>query len=317
MINRFELASVHVTFAIGAFFAFALVYVLLGRQNNILPRDQGREFAVNGKLSAGKARGAGLIFIPVFILAALMFDEMYPEKVVYLALLAIEMITGFLDDSAKVPWGELKKGLLDLAVAIVAAVTYVFYNGSRILMPIFRLEVDLHPVLYVILAVVLIWISINAANCTDGVDGLSGTLTMVTLGSFLVLDTGRGDMRYEIILFIAVLLAYQWYNASPSILMMGDAGSRAMGFFIAIIAMKSECPFMYILLALMMILDGCLGLLKVSFIRYLHLKNFMADIRTPLHDHARKLSGWSDAQTVYRFAIIQFMVSLIALYLAK
>ena len=317
MFNRIELVSVHVTYAIGAFFAFALVYILLGKHNDILPRDQGREFAVNGQLSAGKARGAGLIFVPVFILAALMFDQMYLEKAIYLALLAVEMLTGYLDDSAKVPWGELKKGLLDLAVAIVAAATYVFYNGSRILLPVFRLEIILHPVVYVILAVVLIWISINATNCTDGVDGLSGTLTIVTLGSFLVLDTGRGDMNYEIILFITALLAYQWYNASPSVLMMGDAGSRAMGFFIAVIAMKSECPFMYIPLALMMILDGCLGLLKVSFIRYLHLKNFMADIRTPLHDHARKLAGWSDAQTVYRFAIIQFMVSVVILYLAR
>ena len=175
----------------------------------------------------------------------------------------------------------------------------------------------LHPVLYVILAVILIWVSINVTNCTDGVDGLSGTLTMVTLASFLVLDTGRGDMQYEIVLFIVSILAYQWYNASPSLLMMGDAGSRAMGFFIAVIAMKSECPFMYIPLALMMILDGGLGLLKVSFIRYLHLKNFMKDIKTPLHDHARKSAAWSDAQTVYRFGIIQFMVSLVAVYLAR
>ena len=188
MFNRIELVSVHVTYAIGAFFAFALVYILLGKHNDILPRDQGREFAVNGQLSAGKARGAGLIFVPVFILAALMFDQMYLEKAIYLALLAVEMLTGYLDDSAKVPWGELKKGLLDLAVAIVAAATYVFYNGSRILLPVFRLEIILHPVVYVILAVVLIWISINATNCTDGVDGLSGTLTIVTLGSFLVLD---------------------------------------------------------------------------------------------------------------------------------
>ena len=35
MINRFELASVHVTFAIGAFFAFALVYVLQVVDNHL------------------------------------------------------------------------------------------------------------------------------------------------------------------------------------------------------------------------------------------------------------------------------------------
>ena len=190
-------------------------------------------------------------------------------------------------------------------------------GGSTITMPIFNLEVSMHPVIYVILAVILIWTSINVTNCTDGVDGLSGTLTIITLFSFFILDQGVEGMDYQIVLFIASLLGYQWFNAKPSLLLMGDAGSRAMGFFIAIVAMKSGHPFMFIPLALIMILDGGLGLVKVSFIRYLKLKNFMANVKTPLHDNVRKLRGWSDTQTVFRFAIMQIVISIMALYLAQ
>ena len=317
MIRNFTAGSQNVVHCIGVLFAFALVYLVLRNYRSILPRDKGREFAVNGALSAGKPRGAGLIFVPSFILAALMFDRVSPEKLIYMVLLAVEMATGYLDDSSATPWGELKKGLLDFAVAAAASITYVIFNGSTITMPIFNLEVSMHPVIYVILAVILIWTSINVTNCTDGVDGLSGTLTIITLFSFFILDQGVEGMDYQIVLFIASLLGYQWFNAKPSLLLMGDAGSRAMGFFIAIVAMKSGHPFMFIPLALIMILDGGLGLVKVSFIRYLKLKNFMANVKTPLHDNVRKRRGWSDTQTVFRFAIMQIVISIMALYLAQ
>ena len=61
-------------------------------------------------------------------------------------------------------------------------------------------------------------------------------------------------------------------------------------------------------LAIILIIDGGLGLIKVSFIRFLHI-NLMQNIRTPIHDHMRKNKGWSDAQVVFRFAIIQIVVA--------
>jgi phospho-N-acetylmuramoyl-pentapeptide-transferase len=63
-------------------------------------------------------------------------------------------------------------------------------------------------------------------------------------------------------------------------------------------------------MAIVIILDGGLGLLKLSFRRFLKIKNFMEGIRTPLHDHARKNKGWSDTQVVIRFTILQIIVNL-------
>ena len=63
----------------------------------------------------------------------------------------------------------------------------------------------------------------------------------------------------------------------------------------------------------MLILDGGLGLIKVSFMRFLHI-NLMKNIRTPIHDHMRKNEEWSDAQVVFRFAIIQIVIGLAVIY---
>ena len=77
-------------------------------------------------------------------------------------------------------------------------------------------------------------------NCTDGVDGLSASLAVVSIGTFLLAyGEELGDYSTAAIVFIGALLAYLWSNAKPSSLLMGDAGSRAMGFFIAILSPRS------------------------------------------------------------------------------
>ncbi len=75
-------------------------------------------------------------------------------------------------------------------------------------------------------------------------------------------------------------------------------------------------PFLYIPVAIVLILDGGLGLIKVSLIRFLKI-HILKNTRTPLHDHVRKVKNWSNTQTVFRFAIIQIVVSLATVYLVS
>ena len=107
--------------ALGLLTAFAATCFLLTKLSKYLPKDAGREFAHDGKLSAGKPRGAGIIFILVFTAAALIFAPMNREMCIYLILVAAEMLTGYMDDASEHPWNEYKKGLLDLIVAGVLA----------------------------------------------------------------------------------------------------------------------------------------------------------------------------------------------------
>lgn len=302
---------------IGVAFAYLLTCLLLGTCNSKLPHDQGRAYAHDGKLSAGKPRGAGFIFILVFVLTAVLFGRLDRESVIYLILLVAAMMTGFLDDCAKVSWGELRKGLLDLVIAIMTAITYVNFNGSDVLFSFTGQSVTLNPVLYGVLAVVLVWVSINVTNCADGVDGLSGTLACVTLATIYMIMQMRNiesGFAYSILLFVACILGYLWFNATPSCLIMGDAGSRAIGLFIAIAIMKTGSPFLYLLVAAVLMVDGGIGLVKVSLLRYLKIK-ILTKVRTPLHDHVRKNKNWSNAQTVFKFAIIQIMISAAVMWL--
>ncbi|MCI7107912.1 MAG: phospho-N-acetylmuramoyl-pentapeptide-transferase [Lachnospiraceae bacterium] len=302
---------------VGILFAFAATCIAIAKLNPYLPKDMGRQYAHDGALSAGKPRGAGIIFVLTFVVAALLFAQINIEIAIYLVLIVVEMLTGFFDDASEKPWGEYLKGFLDLAVAVVVALVYLHYNSSEVTFAIAGTVVSIPPVLFAVLTVVLVWASINVTNCSDGVDGLSGTLTIITLMTIFVLDNVLGitdSFNYCILLFAVCLLGYLWYNATPSKLLMGDAGSRAMGIFIAIAVLKMHSPFLYLLVAAVLIVDGGLGLIKVSLLRFLKI-HILKNVTTPIHDHVRKKLGWSNAQVVFRFAIIQIVISLATVYL--
>lgn len=301
----------------GILFAFLATCICLKVFGKLLPLDAGRDFAVEGKKSQGKPRGAGIIFILIFALAGLVFVPIDKEILVYIILVVAAMFTGYLDDAAKTPWGEYKKGLLDLLLAVLVALNYLTYNPATIEFMLFDVTVTIPAIVFAILVVILVWASINVTNCADGVDGLSGTLTIITLltiyGIFMIKDN-MGSVSFLILLFCVCILGYLWYNANPSRMLMGDAGSRAMGIFIAIAILKTGSPVLYLLVAAVLILDGGLGLVKVALLRFLKIK-ILKNTRTPLHDHTRKNMGWSGPQTVMRFAIIQIMISVATLYL--
>ncbi len=301
----------------GILFAFVATVAAIAKFGQYLPKDAGRDFAVDGKLSAGKPRGAGIIFVLAFVASAILFAPMTAELSIYLILTVICMVTGFLDDASEKPWGELKKGVLDLCVAILVAMTFLHYNENTIRLALFHhAELVIPKAVYAVLIVVLVWVSVNVTNCADGVDGLSGTLTIISIMTIYVVDRilGTGeDFPFLILLFAACILGYLWYNATPSRLLMGDAGSRAMGVFISIAILKSGSPVLYVPIALVLILDGGLGLIKVGLIRAFGI-HIMTKIRTPLHDQVRKVWGWSNTQTVFRFAIIQIILAVAVVY---
>ena len=291
--------------------SFLIAFFSLKVFKRILPKDQGRAFAVNGALSEGKPRGAGIIFVTSFTLCTALFYPLDIENIIYLVLVYAAMLSGYFDDAAETPWGNLKKGLIDLVISLGIAFTYYFYNGSQVKLYITDSTFTIPAPLFIILAGVLVWTAINVTNCTDGVDGLCGSLVMTVLLplSFMVTKSGAADMLLPMIMFVT-LAAYLWFNCSPSQMLMGDAGSRALGVFLAVMFLKTAAPFAFIPMAIVIILDGGLGLLKLSFRRFLKIKNFMEGIRTPLHDHARKNKGWSDTQVVIRFTILQIIVNL-------
>lgn len=305
------------TSLIGLIFAFLITIILLVKYGSYLPGDLGRDFAHEGKLSAGKPRGAGFIFIIAFLISSILFIKLSREIIIYLIYITAAMITGFLDDCSKKPWGEFRKGFLDFIIAFMVSVTYLSFNSSTIRIELINLNININPVLFVVLAIILIWTSINVTNCTDGVDGLSGILSIITLITIVIIYSIKGlnpEFISVILIFSMCILGYLWFNVTPSIMIMGDAGSRALGVLISIAILKTGSPFLYIPVALIIILDGGLGLIKIFMLRFLKIR-VLKNVRTPLHDHIRMAWGWSSTQVVYRLAIIQCIISVVVIYL--
>ncbi|MCR5339017.1 MAG: phospho-N-acetylmuramoyl-pentapeptide-transferase [Lachnospiraceae bacterium] len=291
------LMSDNAIIAIGVILSLIATYLLLRFPPKFLPRDHGRAFAVNGELSKGKLRGVGLIIVVVFLVALVLFFPFSFEYYIYGAIIFLMMLSGYLDDASKNPWSDYKKGAIDLLLSIMMVVTFLMYNTSGA--TLFTTWIPIHPVLYAVLGIVLIWISVNVTNCSDGVDGLCGSVSVVAfIAYFLIFGKGMYfEDRAGSLFFAAALIAYLRFNWHPSTMLMGDAGSRAIGIYLALLAMKSMHPFSFLLIGLVFIIDGGLGLVKVFIMRFLKIP-FLKNIRCPIHDHLRKNKGWKDVPVV-------------------
>lgn len=296
-----------------------------------LPRDRGREFTVNPEASKGKPTGAGIIFISFFII--LTFFLVVPSlfQVCVLVLTFVTMLTGFLDDRATKPWGEYFKGTLDLVISLVTSIAFYFlyFNQNvQFWFPFVNGLFNIHPLIFFLVSILLIWFSINTTNCSDGVDGLSGMLVLIALlalGSIFYFVLGHVDVaEYLLVPHIAdgarwavmsfalagVLIGYIWHNAHPSSVLMGDAGSRALGFFISVLILASKNPFIILMSSSIILINGGTGLLKVFLLRFFKI-SFFKNVRFPLHDQMRKKNNWSVEQVLIRFIILQFICTLI------
>ena len=308
-----------VLLALSAVFTFGAVILALKLFKNKLPVDGGRDFAFNGKLSKGKRRGAGIVFICVFILSSLIFIKPSIELGMYYAVIFLGMLSGYLDDASKVPWGEYKKGIIDLVICLLTSGAFVWRNPQLCSVDLGFYELKLHWGIFLAISTVFLWMMINATNCSDGIDGFCGSLSVNSI-IFISLAAAALGMSSQItslsVIMIFAIIAYLWYNAEPSTMMMGDAGSRAIGLFLGILILKSGNILLSIPLCFILLLDGLIGIFKVSVTRFLKIK-ILKNIRTPLHDHFRKNKGWSNSQTIYRLNIIQGLISFAVLMLIK
>jgi phospho-N-acetylmuramoyl-pentapeptide-transferase len=301
--------------------AAALSWFLLPKLRHRLPIDQGRAFAVGAKQSEGKPVGGGIIFIGIFLILCLLVVPVEWRYLATLACVLLATVEGFLDDASG-GWNEYALGAIDLAISILGAVVISGLDTVRLWLPLIKTPVLVSPWVFVPLATLLIWMTINATNCTDGVDGLSATLmslSFVYLGGILYGVVGHQEIahyllvphypdgaNWAIMAFVMTgcLAGYLWHNSYPSIILMGDAGSRPMGFLLGMLVLASGNPFLVFVVAGVVLVNGATGLLKVALLRFFNIGIFK-HIRYPLHDHVRQEGAWSNTQVMVRFALLQ------------
>lgn len=365
------LSSRMVLMMIGVLLCASLVWWLLPHCYGFLPHDRGKNFVKDSALSKGKPTGAGMPLVLIYLFCAFLVLPFYTEyALIGLCLLAI-MLTGYFDDRSTASWGQLKKGLLDLAISLAAAWVIAHWQSPRIWLPFVKSGHDggcfLVPLyVYIPVAAALLWLTINTVNCSDGVDGVAGSLALFglcgmgaflygimghsTVSAYLLLPLVENGASWAIMLLTAAgaLAAYLWYNASPSQVMMGDAGSRFFGLLLGLSILASGNPFMLLAIAPILFINGGAGLIKLVVLRLLkrmgfdtrpplsavpnpiHPENFASDeeaarqiplvrllhrYRFPIHDHCRKNLGWSDTQVLMRFMLLQALIMPIVIIL--
>ncbi len=311
---------------------WVMTFILLPRLAPRLPRDRGRAFAVNSTQAQGKPTGAGVIFISIFTIIELLVLPPSSEALMMVCMTFFAMLSGWFDDRSVEGWGEYKKGLIDLILAAGASAILCHFGPAEIWLPFTNAVITVPAVLYIPFGTVLIWTAINSTNCTDGVDGLSGTLTAIAftgLGGLLYFVLGHKEISSYLLLphysdgavwgmmafsMVGTIMGYLWYNANPSVLLMGDAGSRALGFLLGAFVLKSGNPFLILVVAAVLLVNGGTGLVKVALLRFFKIAIFRT-IRFPLHDHVRHNKGWSNTQVLVRFALLQVMLAMVLLVL--
>ena len=256
------LQSYAVLIVLALYGGFLVTLKLLPLFFRFLPSDRGREFTLTAEAAKGKPTGAGVVFITFFVCLTLVFAPLDGLQLSLLALTWLMMLTGYLDDSSKSSWGEYRKALLDFFISLAASALLAFFlrtsdGALHFWLPFISGTVSVPVWAYIAISTVLLWASVNTTNCTDGVDGLSSTLVLaalITMGAIFYLILGHKDIAaYLLVPHLAsgaswavmtfclagVLMGYLWHNAHPSRVLMGDAGSRALGFFIGICCMVS------------------------------------------------------------------------------
>ena len=96
---------------------------------------------------------------------------------------------------------------------------------------------------------------------------------------------------------------------------MGDAGSRFLGMLVGAAVLVAGNPMLIIALSPIVLVNGGGGLAKLVLLRLAKRVGFdigedaaIRRIRFPLHDHCKKNLGWSNAQVLMRFTLLQLVV---------
>lgn len=309
-----------------------LVFLLLPKLWGYLPRDLGRQHAVDADKSLGKPMSAGVILVAVFAMTVLLLVPLRAPILLFIPLMVFASLIGFLDDRREGGLSELALGTGDLFIAFAAAVIVFGVDPVELWLPFYAGGAHVPAVLALPLMTAVIWLAINAMNCSDGVDGLSANLAIITLiglGGLLYVAVGNVDVATYLriphnptgadwslvaMAMVGCLFGYLWFNAPPSAVLMGDSGSRPIGLLVGTLVAASGNPFILAICGSIILANGATGLAKVLLIRLFNIR-ILGNVRFPLHDHARKNLGWTGTQVLIRFCLLHSAITALLMML--
>lgn len=263
----------------------------------------------------------GLMFIfgsLLCLLGNLGFMEDYSVFFVIALAMCFGLI-GFLDDYTKVRFKRnlgltsIQKAMLQMAVS--AVFLYVMYKTgsmtSVLNIPFLNVSFHVHPLVYIFFAMFVMVGCVNAVNLTDGVDGLSSSVTIPVMVFFTAASVRAG--RYDLALLPASLVgglsAYLCYNWHPAKVFMGDTGSLFLGGAVCAMAFALDMPLILILVGFVYLVETLSVILQVSYFKLTHGKRLFK--MSPIHHHF-EMCGWKEERIVLTFAAVSAVMCVIA-----
>ncbi len=226
---------------------------------------------------------------------------------------------GFLDDFCKLKYKRnlgltsLQKAMLQMAVS--ALYLYIMYRqghmASSLYIPFVDLTFAINPILYIFFAMFVIVGCVNAVNLTDGVDGLSSSVTIPVMVFFTAAayTTRHYDLALLPACLCAGLVAYLFYNWHPAKVFMGDTGSLFLGGIVCGLAFALDMPLVLVLVGLVYIVETLSVILQVGYFKLTHGKRLFK--MAPIHHHF-EMCGWKEVKIVLVFAAVSALMCVLA-----
>lgn len=249
------------------------------------------------------------------------FQHLY----VYLFALVFGGI-GYIDDYQKVKHHQNtgltapQKFLLQLAAA-VAFLCLMRYEGMlspNLYIPFFNTHLVLSWGVYLVFAAFVIVGTVNAVNITDGIDGLSSSVTLPVaafctwegcMPVLAALPAYYGQLSIFSAALLGGLLGFLLYNHYPAKVFMGDTGSLFLGGAVAALAFAYDMPLILILVGFVYICETLSDIIQVAYFKLTHGKRIFK--MAPLHHHF-EMCGWSEKKVVAVFTAVSLLFCLLA-----
>jgi phospho-N-acetylmuramoyl-pentapeptide-transferase len=190
--------------------------------------------------------------------------------------------------------------------------------------------------LFIPIVIVIVTAVSNAANLTDGLDGLATGVSGIiafTLGLFAYVSGNAIAANYlnilylpgsgELVIFAACLvgacIGFLWYNAFPAQVFMGDTGSLTLGGIIAAMAILLRKELLIPVLCGIFLVESLSVIIQVTYFKY--TKRKYGEGRrifkmSPLHHHYQK-SNMHEVKIVTRFWIVGVLLAVITIITLK
>ncbi|MCP3930030.1 MAG: phospho-N-acetylmuramoyl-pentapeptide-transferase [Bacteroidetes bacterium] len=191
-------------------------------------------------------------------------------------------------------------------------------------------------IIFIPLVVFIVTAVSNAANLTDGLDGLATGVSGIigaTLGVFSYVSgniiaadylnilylPGTSELVIFSACFLGACLGFLWYNSHPAQIFMGDTGSLTLGGIIAAMAILLRKELLIPILCGIFLFENLSVIIQVSYFKYTR-KKYGEGRRifrmSPLHHHYQK-KGMSEVKIVTRFWIIGILLAVFTIITLK